>query len=582
MGMIIKKQKRFDFSNYNFAYVNPSAAHTYGNVTSVIVNYLKSLFGDNYFKYIHVSTKIAYKEFDFRKNTQKEFFKKQTPMLVIKPRVVLDDGDFFMSNSPLTKKMTDNFYICEKGDLMPFFHDDKKNIFIKYALNRMCMEFDVMIILDTVMEQLNAVNGFKNRVRQDMNFNLETALEAFIPQNIIDLLSHNSGIPVFDENNKVKRFLDYMNCHSGFPITYKLKGSSNRDEFFRYYNAKLDTKISGLQFDEGSKKNMINDMATITFDLRTEFWGTGMYYYFTLEELPEIKEELPTNKVELFSTKIYKSIGLPEGYKVYTTAAFKTEPNSHEKEDSISIDSLINSEIEQLIKYCNYSGTSIEPFIKLIILEDGNVLEDDDFTFDLNSREVTIKKSNRLATYRIYVYINQLFLNNFMVDIINSDLDTHKISVDSSGKSNAYDVDLPPHYGITDSAIVDQESTLIYDKPNLKPISNGKDYDVYVGKISSSVPNNRNIDRDYVIQKNKADEDTISVIAEDIINKYLIICFPEEFRNVVSVYNAKNPTKNIRNQFNIGYIQIGGRDYKYYMLGKDMIGHIELIFKFTI
>ena len=38
----------------------------------------------------------------------------------------------------------------------------------------------------------------------------------------------------------------------------------------------------------------------------------------------------------------------------------------------------------------------------------------------------------------------------------------------------------------------------------------------------------------------------------------------------------------IRNQFNIGYIQIGGRDYKYYMLGKDMIGHIELIFKFTI
>ena len=168
-----------------------------------------------------------------------------------------------------------------------------------------------------------------------------------------------------------------------------------------------------------------------------------------------------------------------------------------------------------------------------------------------------------------------------MVDIINSDLDTHKISVDSSGKSNAYDVDLPPHYSITDSAIVDQESTLIYDKPNLKPLSNGKEYDVYVGKISSSVPNSRNIDRDYVIQKNKADEDTISVIAEDIINKYLIICFPEEFRNVVSVYNAKNPTKNIRNQFNIGYIQIGGRDYKYYMLGKDMIGYIELIFKFT-
>ena len=40
-----------------------SLAHTYGNVTCFITQYLKNLFPENYFKTVHISSTIAYKQF---------------------------------------------------------------------------------------------------------------------------------------------------------------------------------------------------------------------------------------------------------------------------------------------------------------------------------------------------------------------------------------------------------------------------------------------------------------------------------------------------------------------------------------
>ena len=83
----------------------------------------------------------------------------------------------------------------------------------------MGIEFEVTIICETIMEQINLMTYFNNRVRQDKIFDLSTALESQIPRKIIDLLSNDLGIPVYDENQSTKRFLDYMNSHSGYPVT---------------------------------------------------------------------------------------------------------------------------------------------------------------------------------------------------------------------------------------------------------------------------------------------------------------------------------------------------------------------------
>ena len=45
------------------ALANTNIAHTIGNVTFIMVEYLRSLFPENFFNYVHLGTRIAYKEF---------------------------------------------------------------------------------------------------------------------------------------------------------------------------------------------------------------------------------------------------------------------------------------------------------------------------------------------------------------------------------------------------------------------------------------------------------------------------------------------------------------------------------------
>ena len=234
-SIIIKSSPKFDPKNYSFISCNTSAAHTYGNVTAIMVNYIKSLFPDNYFKYVHTATKIAYREFDFRKNTNKDEFKKEKPMLIIRPRIIMDK-DLFMSETLKTTRFTSVFGKGNSGELMPFFEDKERGIYIKYLLNRMCMEFECMVVTESVLEQINIATAFSNRIRQDKDFIIETALESCVPKQILDLVSNDSKISMYDENNSVKRFLDYLNSHSGYPMTYKMKSSTRNEEFFRYCN----------------------------------------------------------------------------------------------------------------------------------------------------------------------------------------------------------------------------------------------------------------------------------------------------------------------------------------------------------
>jgi len=234
-----------------------SLAHTYGNVTAFILEYVKGLFPKNYFSTVTVSSKIAFKEFDILKNTNSNVFKKTKPMLIIKPRVEIESNDNFLSGTYLTARVDDNYRDVDFSNLQSFIYDKSRGAEMKFLLNRIRMVFDVVIITETQIEQLNQAFYFKNAVRQDIPFFLSTSLESYIPREMMELMGNDVGIPVYDENGSVKKFLDYINTNSIYPVSYKMKNSSGHDEFFRFYPANIDTTITNLSIDDGSKKGLI-------------------------------------------------------------------------------------------------------------------------------------------------------------------------------------------------------------------------------------------------------------------------------------------------------------------------------------
>lgn len=396
-----------------------SLAHTYGNVTCFITEFIKSLFPKDYFKTIHISSTIAYKQFSIFQNTKKEFIRKKKPMLIIRPRVEINDSDTFLYNTFMTTRMTDNYMETSFTNLQEFIYDNERGNCMKFLLNRLKMFFDVTIVTETQLEQLNQAHYLKNRIRQDRPFFLETSLESFIPKELMEMMSKDIGIPIYDENKSIKPFLDYINGVSIYPISYKIKNSTGNDEFFRFYPVNIDTTISGLSIDDGSKRGFVSDSFTTTFTVSTEFNSAGLYYYFTEDpnfvsrfitslEAGEEKKLIP-----LFTITNNPVERIGEGWNLYAAPIYAVERSQSIDETDLS--SIFNNSITKCLEYHHFHGLDPDLFIKFVVTKDNErLIPNEDFEVDLKNLKLITKKINPDSTYRVFIHVNTFYVNDLI------------------------------------------------------------------------------------------------------------------------------------------------------------------------
>ena len=78
-----------------------SASHTYGNVASSIKEILLRYFTPNFFTYVYIDSKIAWKNIaEVLGNGDVEFKKRHYPFMIITPRFSTGNDDRFLSNIP--------------------------------------------------------------------------------------------------------------------------------------------------------------------------------------------------------------------------------------------------------------------------------------------------------------------------------------------------------------------------------------------------------------------------------------------------------------------------------------------------
>ena len=86
---------------------NTSITHTFGNVACVAMNYIESYFGKDFFNVKHISTKMAYRQLDvFR--SKKELWKYNKPMLILRPRIEMDDSSKWFYGSTMMSRITNS------------------------------------------------------------------------------------------------------------------------------------------------------------------------------------------------------------------------------------------------------------------------------------------------------------------------------------------------------------------------------------------------------------------------------------------------------------------------------------------
>lgn len=403
-----------------------SLAHTYGNVLSVFTQYIKDILPTDYFKTVHVTSKIPFKDFDRFKNTQKEFIKKRKPMLIIRPRVVLNDTDSFLHGTYLTTRIFENENAQNFGELQPFFYDEKKNVYLKYLLNRLTMELDVTMVVESQMEQINIAHYIQNTIRQNMSFMVPVALESNVSKEVLELLSKEVDVPMYDENGSIKPFLDYLNENSMYPITYKMKNSTGNDEFFRYYPTNVDVEFRDLQIDEPNRKNFVNSTASINFNVRLEFNASGMYFLFSSRKTEYVMSTVGIVSggetfLPLFTTQFPSmEMDLPVGWNLYTTSIFMIDEDV--TEDITDLKTLFNNSTLNTVDYVKATGTPIQTLINVSIMKDNDTLiENVDYIVNWSTLELKVTNCNSSSTYRIFIYINNKYVNEIVCDIIGTD-----------------------------------------------------------------------------------------------------------------------------------------------------------------
>lgn len=393
----------------------PSSAHMYGNAVAFIQKWLIDQFpkkdnGDTIFKTINVSSKIAHRQL---RRTNHDISKNNKPALMIRPRVDFND-DRFLQGTPITDRLLYNSYNYGPDALQPFFFDDRNQIAIKYQLNRTVMYVDVVLVFSSLMQQLNYATYLKNKIPTNSPFDLDTCFESFLSVEMMNMISELSGVPI-ETNGSVKPFLNYMNQHSNTPVTYKLQGSTNSNEFYRYHPVKIITTIPQFDIDDGERNGQINDNYQINFTIRMEFYTNGIYFLFSDKIFKVKRQPLPDDSsiIPVFTDVLLREDwNLQTGWMQYNRATCRLT----KEYDDIEFSKLLSPAIITAIKHYIERGYLLNEIIDIRIRRQGELISYG-IDYDVDFENLTIRFKNKdfgYFTYTIMICINPEAINELI------------------------------------------------------------------------------------------------------------------------------------------------------------------------
>ena len=406
------------------AFYAPALSYTVGNVVFKTTNMIANMFGKNFFKHIHINTRMAYTEFAI--NSNKEFIHKNKPLLGINPVVDLINDDIaFYGTHLMTNKFNMSYDNLEGGNFnfLPFFYDDKIGNYVGYLLNRIRINFDIVMNFNTVMEQINMFGILNTMWNPGQIFDKKTAIEIQLPRPLLRMISVDSGIPMV-ENNSSENFLKYLNMHCNKPVTYQMKNSTGEDEFFMYYPLTIEYLPDNYNMDNVEKIGQTINSAPITFNLRSEFNCIQMFDYGIRNKrivLDKYDLSIDNKPDSPFMIPIFTADNLfrernDNGWRFYTTRMYKIDQEPDIKEDKLDLSSLFkNTNVKDIIAYHNRYGIDNHIFFDIQVWGlDKRLKEKRDYEFDFKTLTLITKKLNKKITYRFVIYINDAYINDLV------------------------------------------------------------------------------------------------------------------------------------------------------------------------
>lgn len=403
---------------------NSSVTHTFGNVACVAMQYIKKYFEEDFFKVEHISTKLAYRQLDIFRS-KAEFWKLHKPILILRPRIEMDDSSKYFYGSAMMNRMHNVRSPMEFASTVKLLSDYSSGTEIRFMWNRYKIYYDIVMIFDTMNEQLNIAHYLSNMIIPNAPWMLSTSLESYVPKTIIYPLADFLSIPRDD----TAEILGYLNTYSEVPFTYKFKNGSGNDEFFALYGTNIEIIASDLSIDDGSEKGLLTESFTISFTLSCEFNTMGCYYLSLMDNMdrfiatkPGVELERGSRVVPLYTIPLLFDLRLDDGWKILTAPMFIVKDSNNDGYTLELKKVLKDDKVPMILQYQEKMNLIRETFIKIRVFKDNLELIEGETGFivdysNLKDIKLTIFDIDEKKTYRVFIIINNQYINSIVDDI---------------------------------------------------------------------------------------------------------------------------------------------------------------------
>lgn len=403
-------------------YSNSSVTHTFGNVACLAMSYIKKFFGEDYFNVEHISTKLAYRQLNIFK-TQNEFWKLHKPMLIIRPRIEMDDSSKYFYGSAYMNKTHNVTSPMEFANTVSLLKDPEMGTSIEFLWNRYKIYYDVVIIVDSYNEQLNLIHHMMNSMVPNAPFMIHSPLEAYIPRCVINGLADHIGL---DKENEIGDIVRYLNTYGNTPFTYKFKNGSGNNEYFALYDTNVEAIISEISFDDGVEKGFITEAFTISFTMSCEFNSMGAFYLMLRDNSDKFIPFMPDNVssdnrvIPLYSIPLLFNLGLDPGWRIHSAPPYFV--NHGVEKDETNIQALMDTFIKNVLTYQRHMKLPQDLFVKFRAFKGDVELPNDEtgFTVDLSDLDnpiLTTYDINHKETYRLFIVVNNDYINSITTEL---------------------------------------------------------------------------------------------------------------------------------------------------------------------
>lgn len=344
----------------------PSKVHPYSLGVEYMRNWFLNKFEDDFFKTVYINGRHIFD--DFSRFNRTKLIKIEKPALSITPTV---DYEFNRDNVDLKLGGLQVLTRRSRFHKDVIIQDYENNHFMQMVMELVKINFAFRMRVSTRAQQLDLYNYIKFAHRVGSTQKEFVDYDFHLPyEMMLNMASHNGfEISYPDEDDHLSRpkvknihgFLQYLNAHSMYPISYKMRTVSGNSDFFIRI-PRLCTHISNvdqLQMDDGEREDQLENNFHIEMNCVLSIPAPQEYFYYSTEAV-DMKLKFKNDIAGIYQLR---PVAPPDknqkGWREYISTEYIDEGNYAEE---IQFEELLEgTDLYEAIKYVK--STFISPAV---------------------------------------------------------------------------------------------------------------------------------------------------------------------------------------------------------------------------